>query len=218
MPFWNRPKPTIDSITFQTENWELKEESNNHRAWLANAHDPVLLRYFPKPLQYPYNYSDLEAARQFYTTQAIKNGGVMLSVDFVHRGGVDWVKGVFKYRSPQPESMAMYFVGILAALFRKFSFQINTESLEMPPTGMREAAVTVLKNEPPATEQEPVFVENVSELFAQMRNKPVVKLIADEEEYDTEFPDHPLSKVRSLQKHILDTVIIDDVVKKSHQV
>lgn len=213
--FFRNNKPSINSISCDTTNWSIREESEAHRMWMTHSKDAVLFRLFNTPPTFPYDFSDIEAARKFYASQANSNGGVMLSTDFHTVNGIDVIKGVFKYRSPQPNSMAMYFVGILAFLFRNFSFQINTESLETGTTGMREAAIGVLSERQPAKQPEEIIVNSVEEMFEHMRNKPLSKTPADLEEHDALFPNHPLSKVRSLQEHIINTIEFDSVVKNS---
>jgi hypothetical protein len=208
-------KPTINSISCDTTEWLMHEESEERRLWLSNRHDAVLFRLFNTPPTFPYDFSDIEAARKFYSSQSIDNGGVMLSVDFQRAGGIDVMKGVFKYRSPQPDSMAMYFVGILAFLFRDFAFQINTESLEIGTTGTREAAVSLILNEKLSEDREPILVNTMEEMFENMRSRPLCKTPSDREEYDASFPNHPLSKVRILQQRIIDTITVDSIVKQS---
>ena len=208
-------KPTINSISCDTTKWLMHEESEERRLWLSNRHDAVLFRFFNTPPTFPYDFSNIEAARKFYGSQSIDNGGVMLSVDFLRAGGIDVMKGVFKYRSPQPDSMAMYFVGVLAFLFRDFAFQINTESLEIGTTGTREAAVSLILKEKPSEDREPILVNSMEEMFDNMRSRPLCRIPSDREEYDASFPHHPLSKVRMLQQHIINTIAVDSAIKQS---
>ncbi|NEQ97361.1 MAG: hypothetical protein F6K30_11645 [Cyanothece sp. SIO2G6] len=208
-------KPTLDSITFDTSDWKLREQSASHRMWMTDLRDAVLLRYFAEQPLYPYDFRSLEAARRFYDAQSIENGGAMISVDFVKVDGIDVMKGLFKYHSPDPRSMGMYYVGVLAMLYRDFSFQINTEALEVGETGAREAAVALTLNEKSPEEKEPVHVESMDELFTLMRSKQVCRISADNEEYDAAFPNHPLSKVRTLQSRILKSLKVLDVVRNS---
>jgi hypothetical protein len=208
-------EPTINSISCDTTGWLIHEESAERRLWLSDRHDAILFRLFNTPPTFPYDFSDIEAARKFYASQSIANGGVMLSVDFLRAGGIDVMKGVFKYRSPQPDSMAMYFVGVLAFLCRDFAFQINTESLEIGTTGTREAAVSLILNEKPSEDREPILVNSIEEMFENMRSRPLGRIASDREEYDASFPHHPLSKVRTLQQHIIDTITVDSTIKQS---
>lgn len=215
MTFWRRNKPTIDSVSFDTAGWDLREQSDAHRMWMTDTHDAVLLRYFAERPTYTYDFRSIDAAREFYNAQSNENGGAMISATFVKAGGVDVMKGVFKYRSPEPESTAKYYVGVLTMPYRDFSIQINTESLEVGPTGGREAAVAVIRNDKPPDDQEPIRVESAEELFKLMRSSPVRRIPADDEEYDMLFPHHALSKVRALQTRILESLEVADVVRNS---
>jgi hypothetical protein len=215
MVFWRRKEPTIDSVSFDTNGWSVREQSDTHRMWMTATRDAVLLRHFAERPSYTYDFSNINAARSFYNVQSAENGGAMISVDFVKADGVDVMKGIFKYRSPEPGSMAMYYVGVLTMLYRDFSLQINTESLEVGPTGSRDAGVALIRNDNPPGDDEPVHVENIEELFNLMRNKPVLKTLADDEQYDAAFPDHPLSKVRVLQARILGSLKVANEVHHS---
>ena len=202
---WTRV--TLDDLGFDASGWHLEESSPEHRAWLTPDGDAVLLRLFDGPPPYPYDFRQLEAARAFYTHQSASNGGAMLSVDFDRTAGVELMRGVFKYRSPEPESLAMYYVGVLALPYRTFHFQINMESVERGTTGVREAMVMALSPRPLPTTP-PIMVSSAEDLFALMRasRSNLTVIPSDAESYDESFPDHPLSKVRALQRHVVRTL------------
>jgi hypothetical protein len=187
---WKRV--TLDDLGFDVNGWQL---------------DVVLLRLVDGAAPYPYDFRQLEAARAFYAHMSASNGGAMLSVDFDRAAGVELMRGVFKYRSPEPGSLAMYYVGVLALPFRTFHFQINVESVEHGTTGVREAMVAALSPRPQPTTP-PVQVSSGEELFARMHasRSNLMVLPSDAESYDESFPDHPLSKVRALQRHVVRTL------------
>ncbi|MEM9252217.1 MAG: hypothetical protein AAGB29_07680 [Planctomycetota bacterium] len=205
-----KEKSAIDAVRFDTSGWKQHESSAEHRLWLTPSSDAVALRRQEPPPAYPYDFRSLPAARAFYAEESAQRGGVMISVDFVDSSGIDVMRGVFKYRSPEPGSLAMYYVGVIALLRRTCAFQINAESVEVGSTGAREAAVMAMGDGPPALQEEEVVVASASDLFAKMGEARIKRLPADDERYDDMFPDHPLSKVRSLQKRILETLEVDD--------
>ncbi len=213
MAFWRRKKVTLDCVSCDTVGWELREESEFHRMWSTNTHVYIRFQLLNVPPSYPYDFTDIAAARNYYEQQSVENGSAMISVDFDHSADVDIMKGVFKYRSPEPHDLGMYFVGVLALLFRDLSFQINVESMETETTGLREVAVALLSDESSTVDDEPIMVESADEMFEHMRKRPVRRTPSDDEDYDDSFPDHPLSKVRSVQIHILRTLSIADVVR-----
>jgi hypothetical protein len=76
-------------------------------------------------------------------------------------------------------------------------------------TGAREAAVALLEGLPKRAEEEPVVLSSMEEFVQRARAAPVRRLPSDDERYDEAFPDHPLSKVRALQAHILGSLVVE---------
>ncbi|PHS10426.1 MAG: hypothetical protein COA78_11370 [Blastopirellula sp.] len=215
MAFWFKNRITLDSITFGTLDWELQHESKNLRYWSTPNSELIMFRYLHWAPVYPFDFTNLEAARRFFGEESQKGFGAIISVDFDKIDGVNVIIGVFKGRSPNPEDTSLHFGVRLIILYRDFSFEITIDSAETGTTGGREAAVSVILGEKPDEDKELVGVENMEDSFEQMRNSPIIRVAADNEEYDKSFPKHPLSKVRALQRHVLDTLVISDDVKKS---
>ena len=120
------------------------------------------------------------------------------------------LRGLFKYRSPIPQSLGMMYVNILWMSFGDWVAQLNVESLEHGTTGAREAVVFMIEGESRDNikPSEPVLVASTEEMFTHMRAQPLQALPSDSCKYDQSFPDHPLSKVRRRMEQVIATVSI----------
>jgi hypothetical protein len=207
---FGRKKPGRDTVSFDTSGWAVVEESTYHRMWRTENGDAVRLQFADSAPVNPFDLTDANGPRAFYAQQCDELGGVMLSMDVGNRSGAEYLRSVFKYRSPQEGSMAMYYVGMIVFLFRDFHYQINTESVERGVTGVRETAVYAMSDGPPSSDEPPQVVESMEDFFAACRAQKPIKIPADDPKYDDKFPDHPLSKVRALQSRILDSLDVPD--------
>lgn len=214
---------SLDSIKFDLTNCELAARQPGKKLWLNPASVATLLAFSKGPPDWPFDLTDVDGARKFYGAQCASAKGAMLSLDVTTLDNFEALRGVFKYRSPVPESLAMMSVGIFWIPFDSCTFQINIEAVEQGTTGIREAAVNVMEPEkypdpsvldrcpwPQADpDAEPVVVTDVEDMFARMRQAPLRPLPSDDVSFDPMFPEHPLSKVRGRMKVVADTLKID---------
>jgi len=207
-------KPNLDSIGFDRDGWKILEESNAHRMYDTGAGDVVRLAFNGTRPSWTFDLTDLSAATSFYEKQSSDLGGALISLGIENQSNVEILSGVFKYRSPEANSLAAYIVGMIIIPFRKFNYQINVECVERGTTGSREAAVSVILRQkgewPEPQEEQPVRVESMDDFFDKIRESKVRVVPSDDEKYDNDFPNHPLTIVRDTQFHILDTLEIPE--------
>lgn len=185
-------------VKFDVSDCTLREQSEEHFGW-SNANGVYIVLRVPKnTTNWCFDLHDMDASTRYFSQQSASNGGVLLEMDVVTVGGQAALRGLFKYRSPLPESMGMMFVNILWIRLGDEAAQINVESIEQGTTGLREATVCAMTGERPASASpdEPVLMDSVDDMFAHMRAQPLRVLPSDNSQYDQMFPDHPLSKVR----------------------
>lgn len=205
----------LDSIKFDLTDYTLKQESEFHRAWLNSKVVANLLRFDPAGVSWNFDLTDVEAAKAFYENQCTENSGAALFIEKDMVKKVEVLKGIFKYRAPH-NKLAMLFVGIIWIPFQEGDYQINIEAMEQGTTGMRESAVMLLQKGKPQEQKDfspPIKVKSAQEMFEHMGSRPLLKLEADNEEYDDLVKDHPLSLVRNRLSHILETLEFDDELK-----
>jgi hypothetical protein len=218
----------IDSIKFDLTNCESVERNAERKGWMNSDGVAHLLTFRQGPIDWPFDLTDLEGARQFYGDQCASVGGVMLSMDVLDIDKVEVLQGLFKYRAPIPKSLAMMSVGILWIPFSNFRYQLNIEAMERGTTGMREAMVYAMGESrypdptllqrcpwPEMKEAEPVPADSAEDMFDRMRASPLHKLPADDAQFDDMFPAHPLSLVRRRMKAVADTLQVDKMFWQS---
>ncbi len=208
-----------NSISFDLTDCEIHSEDRERTLWFDSKGVAHLLRFNQGPMDWPFDLTDLQAARGFYGNQCAEAKGVMLSMDGLSVDGIEVLQGLFKYRSPQPQSLAMMFVGILWLPFSNFRYQINIEALEGGTTGIREATVSVMDPKdypnpkileetpwPRPEDKEPVMVKSAEEMFTRMSQTTLKKLPSDDVQFDSKFPMHPLSLVRARMSKVAETL------------
>jgi hypothetical protein len=201
----------INSVSFDLSDCKLVEESESHRMWVNAADIYHSLRVSQHRPSWTFDLRDCSAASDFYSRQCADNKGVMLAMEVVQIGQFNALKGVFKYRSPIPNSLAMMFVHIIWIPFQRGMIQLNIESLEVGTTGMREATVMLIEGDrwpKLSSTDEPIEVSGTVEMFDQMLARPLLALPSDEEQYDKSFPDHPLSKVRHRMTEVMSSFTV----------
>jgi hypothetical protein len=197
----------IHSLTFDLTDCTMHEQSDRRRGWVNSEGVAHLLRYNPGPPDWPFDLRDPAAAQFFYHRQCEENRGVMLGCEVVRAAGAEALWGLFKYRSPQTDSLAMYFVGILWMPFQECTFQLNVEAIESGTTGLREATVMALTGfQFPQDEQKEIPTINSEEELQELYRKALPRhLPSDDPKYDDMFPQHPLSLVRARLAKVIET-------------
>jgi hypothetical protein len=199
---------TIDSLTFDLTNCELRKADPNSRAWLSSDIVAHLLRFREGPPSWNFDLRNPQAAKDFYGQQCEENAGAMLFNEVFPIAGHEALCGVFKYRAPAPNNMAMLYVGIIWIPFANYNYQLNVEAMEQGTTGTREAGVMLMEPElfPEQPDAPVVAVKSAEEMFVRMKAAKVRALPSDDMRFDTKFPDHPLSLVRKRLGEIIDTI------------
>ncbi|MDB5388106.1 MAG: hypothetical protein JWM11_3752 [Planctomycetaceae bacterium] len=201
--------PTVDDVQFDTTGWELRETTENRVTWSNAAGDSLTKRFSPGAPKMPglFRSQDLAA---YYAEQVSNAGGAVLSVDLVHVKGTSVSRMLFK--APHSEGI-LGFVGSLTLAYRNFSFSIRIQAVERPGDEARaEHAMAFLKMSYPSdTDLRPLwFGESVPAEDTTLR-----RCQADDDVWDIEFPEHPLSRIRKEFARLLPTLQISRDVKNS---
>ena len=215
MEFFNFNKPSISDLSFHKESWELYDNFDTNISWFTEERDAARLQLFNEPYTWPFDLGEEAAARTFFENQSIGMGGALIQMNVEEISGLESLVGIFKYRSPVPDHMRMFYIAVIWIPFKEFCFQINFESLETDPTGAREAAVSLIEIPTPVeSDEEPELITG-DELFARMGQSQIVLSQSDDPKYDAGFPEHPLTKVRSYIQHLRDNLVINkDLLKQ----
>jgi hypothetical protein len=207
----------VGSLTFDLTECAPRKQTDRERTWLNSAGVLHQLQFWPGPeAWWPFDTTDLPAANEFFREQCGEAGGVVLSLDVTTVAGAEALRGVFKYRSPIPDTLGMYYAAILWLPFQECLYQLNVEAVEGGTTGIREVAVKVIVGDAwPMPQQEEIpIINNEEELQALHRSARVRTLPSDDDQYDRVFPHHPLSLVRSRLAEIIATAKLDRSAQK----
>lgn len=168
----------MNQIDLGNKHFEYHGIMNEIRVWYTHGGDNVGLYYFGLKPDLPSKLKTTQAFINQYLTLAGKNG-VEAAIETVAE--MPAIRAIVKVAQ---EPTGMTYVGSYTFPFRDFSYVIKIQCEERGMTGIREAV-----------------------LFARLHSTGEITLDAsagkivgefsfDEEKYDDEFPDHPLSRCR----------------------
>lgn len=208
---------SFDSITFDTEKFRYHGEEDDARIWVTEA-DFIFLHYFPIPPDINASLKNIDDIRVRYRELTLKGSSAIIEVDTITIDGCDAVRTILK--TPK-EPHGVIYVGTITLPFRDFSYVIRIQSEEFGITGLRESEIL---NEFLATGEVSLDIKPGEE-FGEITGwsadpydptiyMPYQRNRAEAEEYDERFPDNPLTRVRSLLKHIEKTLHVSDEVKQ----
>lgn len=202
--FSKRYTPKLTDISLGQPTWELYQQDDSSVAWYTSFRqdqyrDAVRIQLL-SPCQWSFEPRDTQTAYAYWKHQSELMDGALIEMESLEIQGIPALRGLFKYRAPIPNSLAMYYVGIIWIPFEKCTYQINYEAIETGATGIREATVVAIlpDNQLPDTQPEPEMLDSIEALFDKLRRSNIVRLPSDEQQYDEMFPEHPLSRVRTL--------------------
>ncbi|MBD2179644.1 hypothetical protein [Aerosakkonema funiforme] len=183
--------PSINSVSFDTSKWEAIEQLDDRIIWKNDTADRLSLHFFPIPPDLPAPITNLTKLRNFYRQNVIQAGGGIISIDIVSVKNVSAIKTIFKFPM---KSTGMRYIGSLTFPFANFSYVIKIDCPESGMTGVRDSLVhaLVIKDFDP---KDP-FKGWFEDPYDKTRQDAVMWSKSDDEKYDSQFPDHPLSRAR----------------------
>lgn len=206
---------SIRSIQFDISGWRILEQSENCITWEKEPSDVLFLHYFPIPPDIPCPLGELGALRDSYRKGVSQSNGGLVSVHVIRVQGVLGTRTLFKF--PQkPTGMA--YVGSLTFPFREFSFVIKVQCPEVGVTGMREAAVLdrlMSTGEVSVDAHKRKIHGWAQDPYDPSYDGPSLMNRAEDVRYDTEFPEHPLSRARTFLTHVTNTITFHTEVLQS---
>jgi hypothetical protein len=205
--------PSLDSVTFDVSGLTLQGDREGVRVWHTPAGDGIGLYYFPIPPDIEADLRSVSAIRAFYRALAMQSGAAIIEVDILQVNGCSAVRQIIKVPQ-QPHGMT--YLGSITLPFRNFSYVIKIQCEEHGTTGIRDSVILAQKR---ATGEVTLDVDKHA-LRGWMRDPydpSIVDVFArnlsEADEYDKHFPDHPLSRLRPVLKHVQATLRIAEEVK-----
>ena len=201
----------LERVTFDTSGWHEHERSEKWIVW-GNGGDILSLAVVPvsrttfKPMEREYWLDD---ARKMATP-----GGIV-SVDSCTAACHPAIQIIYK----RQKGLGYRYTGILLVEFGEYLCQVTVVCDERGPTGVREAMLqpgllddgTIKIQEYPfyvkVFKRESGYLEGwFTDPYDPKYKGKVLRSVTDNEKYDEEFPDHPLSRLRSTLKTVRESL------------
>jgi hypothetical protein len=211
--FQGREKSIFDVIRFNLEGLTFRsEEFASKRLWEGPLNDVVSLNFFGIVPDLASRPADIEPIRAQHRTNISAAGGAIIEVDYLVLDECPSVWTIFKF--PQSPT-GMYYVGAITIPFRDASFVLKVTCREWGTTGTREAFVMNerLKNFGTLPDPRKLFEGFTEDPYDPTFQSGLLRNIAEDEKYDAQFPDHPLSRVRRWLRQFSDSIEFDQYVK-----
>jgi hypothetical protein len=189
--FWERfglglGAPQRDWISIVGDEVVFERDTGANRVWRFADGDAVGVYFFDVEPDLPKS-RDLASFVSQMRDQAAASHASLLECDIVRIGQLPAVRQIAKV--PQRPS-GMTYLGAFTLPFAKFSYVLKVQCEEHGVTGIREAVLLdhKLKNK----------LASIDPVAAAMATRSD----ADSEEYDVQFPNHPLSRLRRHLRYI----------------
>ena len=200
---------SIDSVQFaDMPGLNLVEKDARSIRWQTDEGDIVFLLFIPEPIQNLVPLSDISGVREEYKEMVAQQGAAMIDLDILPYSGIPCMEMISKTRM---QTMGMAYAASATLLLRDFSFNIAFHSQERGVTGFRDAIVAdkFLAKYASTQEFEAAFYDRSLNPEAAQRNR------SDDQCYDVDFPDHPLSRCRKFLRDLRTHIIIMPEVRNA---
>jgi len=203
----------IERITFNASGWH-EHEQERAKGWFVwgNAGDILSLAVVPSPWE---TFKPMEREYWLQDARQMARPGGIVSVDPRVSASRPAIEIIYK----RTEGMGYRYTGMLVVEFSGYWCQVTGVFAERGVTGLREARLTarLLESGQLKVRKHPfyrrIFTRSsgyvlgwfVDPYDAKYRGV-VLRSVADSEEYDAQFPDHPLTRLRSTLKTVRDSL------------
>lgn len=193
---------SIEHITFSCDEYEYQgeQEPGRVRVWFTPDGDGLGLFFFPVPPDLPSHASSVIEISAFYESMLANSGGKLVETRITEIDGCAAVQIILSV--PQEPNGRTY-VGSVTIPFRDFSFVLKVQCAEHGTTGVKEA---ILFDRSRSSGKEMKIEDGRFEIPGWN---------PDSEEYDAEFPTHPVARARRVLRDIAASTTVADQVKNS---
>ena len=188
----------ISSIRFDNSGWTLGRSEINERIWVDDHGDELQLYFLDGRSELRVNTNDIDDVRGLYRSIAQSKSGGIVEVDLKQLAGAQAARTIMKF--PQNENGVRYSGG-LAFSFENFAFALSIVAQEHGITGMRETMLFDKLGCPSRRKW-------ACDPYLSWYRKGLLRTLADDEEWDQTFEDHPLSRLRTKLSRVESTVEI----------
>lgn len=201
-------------IAFNETGFERQGETNGVMVWFTPKGDGLGLFHYPTPPDIKADLKTVKTVRAFYKRIARESKLGVIEIDTVVVDGCPAVRTLFKL-AQQPKGRT--YLASLTIPFRDFSYVFKVQCEELEVTGIRDTVVSMnLMSEGVVgfDAKSGTMTGWLDDPYDQHETGPMTRNKSERREYDSQFPEHPLSRARRVLDLLERTVAIDESVKK----
>ncbi|SHK66568.1 hypothetical protein [Chryseobacterium polytrichastri] len=205
-----KAKVHINSVSIPHFGWDKVEENESRIIWVNPEQNALISLYFFDLQPDLPTIKDTNHLRDFHRKSIAASGGGIIEVNTFKVQNIPSVKTIFKI--PQAES-GMTYIASVTIPFKNCSFVIKVQAVEAGTTGIRDTVILskLLESEEVSFDNDDLqnwFEDPYDPTFKEgtLMNK------SEQEKYDAEFPQHPLTIARiSISKAIQEVVFKPEI-------
>ena len=194
--------PGIESVSLSSEGWSLQESGPYERVWVNELGDALVIHYEEGAPDLGGAWSRLDRIRDAVRA-SLEEAGALVEVEADELDSLPVLRYILKF--PQ-EPHGMTYLGSWTIPRRDFCLRIRVICREHEPTGVRDTIVWSLSGgageDESSTEELDPFRGWSGDPYDPKHVAPILRNRSDDEEWDTQFPQHPLSRVRATLREI----------------
>lgn len=215
--FRRKTKPTINSIKFDLPDWGIHKSTNYQKIWFNNQQNTLIGVYFSdhQPSDIPVNLSDINAIRNHYRNMVVEQvDGGLIRCEIADFQGTKAIELIVK----QPnETSGMTYLGSFTIPFKHCCYAVKVQAVESGITGIREALTLdkwMSKNGASEVGENGKIIGMSKDPYDENFTEGRLMNYSEKEEFDKDFPDHPLSIVRTKMVEIKTSISFTDEISK----
>ncbi len=189
-------EPTLEQVEFDTVGLKFHSKTNRVlKVWTNPEADVVTLNLFLTAPDIRVSLSNLEGLRDMYREQVTAAKGGLIEVGTLEVSGIPSIKTIFKL--PQKTAGVAY-VAAITIPFNDFSFVLKITCHERGFGGTRETRILEQRRLALLEKGETRDVMDGwnSDPYDPNFKSELLMTFAENQVFDTDFPDHPISRAR----------------------
>ena len=215
--FGLKTKPTINSVKFNTFNWNLVEDTKYKKTWVNNEQTALVgIQFFDNhPTDIPAKLNDIDTIRNHYRNMIVEQiEGGLIRCEISNLKSYEAIEMIVKQPN-QPSGMI--YNGSFMIPFKGYNFVVKMQAVEAGMTGMREAMTMdkwMKENGAPKTDENGKMLGFAKDPYDENYSKGRLMNYSEKEEFDKDFPNHPLTIVRTKMEEIKESISFADEISK----
>jgi len=197
---FSKKKISINSVAIPDLGWTKGKNDQSNIVWVNPEQTIALSVHFFKVSPDIPTIKNIEILRSFYRQSIVNLNGGLIEVELAQKNKMSFVRTLVKL--PQ-EPSGMTYIASLTLPFNTCSFVFKVQAVEVGMTGLREAIIADrLLSTNTISIGENGYLNWFSDPYDSSFKGGLLMNKAEQQSYDSEFPNHPLTQARELLKKI----------------